>query len=85
MLGMARDVRSWLLPYRTVAVGSVVRVGGSEYDVVLRPAGLPPREACRGCSFRMGTCPPPLACSGFDRYDGNFVWFVKRDEVKQER
>ena len=78
VVGMVKmDERSWSLPWRMVGVGSRVRIGGWDYLVVKRPSGLVPREACQGCAFRSGTCPSAYACSGFDRADGKFIWFVR--------
>ena len=77
------DTRSYSLPYRQVRLGGRVLIGGREYGVVLRPGGLVPREACRGCAFRSGTCPPSYACSGFDREDGKFIWFVGYEGIEE--
>ena len=83
-MAQEKDIRCSSLPYRTIRCGEVVRIGGGEYRVVERPVGLDSREACRGCVFRLGTCPASLACSAFDRRDGRFVWFVKLKEKGYE-
>jgi len=46
-----------------------------------RPKGLQPQAACQGCFFS-GGCNHGLACSCFDRKDGQSVWF---HEYKQNQ
>ena len=78
---MSKSIRSQSLPWRSPMVGSVVKIGDGEY-LVVRKAGVDrPSQACRGCSFRGGTCPAGYACSSYDRVDGVGVWYVRVDSI----
>lgn len=76
--------RSLRVPSEDIAVGGVFIYAGEEFEVVESVAELP-RDACFGCAFsgaedegRYKSC-PNVRCSGFDRSDRRFVWFVRRD------
>ena len=64
------------VPRSEVAVGEVFMSKGVRYRCVLRPSGIEPAEACRGCAFMRVSC-PKARCSRFDRSDGENVWFVE--------
>ena len=61
-------------PSLYVPIGGEVVVAGVRYRCVQRPV-VEPIDACSGCAFRGGHCPPTLQCSKFVRRDGRFVWF----------
>ena len=63
------------LPTRFVEVGELFKVKGKRYRCVLRSKIGAASDACRGCAFVGGTCPPFLQCSSFDRKDKKNVWF----------
>jgi len=57
-------------------IGKPFKRMGVQLVAVARPEGLLPRDACRGCHFQ-DYCSHRLACSSFDRKDGQSVWFQK--------
>lgn len=77
------DRRSISLPTGYTPVGWNFRVGCRFFDVVVRPEGLAPHQACSGCYFssvtKDGTYPtcPNQQCSSWDRLDKRNVWFVE--------
>lgn len=81
--GESKSRRSLRVPSEDIAVGGVFLYGGEEFEVVESIVDIP-RDACLGCAFsgveedgRYKSC-PNVRCSGFDRADGRFVWFVRR-------
>lgn len=68
--------KSLRIPNVFIPVGGTVVIAGIEYRCVKRP-DVHWRDACSGCAFVGGSCPPKLQCTKFTRRDGLFVWFVK--------
>lgn len=71
----SKSGRSSSLPTRDVPVGQTFIHCGREYRVIRRGVIDRVRDACVGCAFAVGTCPPSVACSAFDRADERNVWF----------
>lgn len=74
-----KSARSVSPPRRYVPVGGVFRSGSADYLVVARGRMGFASQACIGCAFRDRYC-PNVPCSAFDRPDGLFVWFVKKED-----
>lgn len=81
--GESKSRRSLRVPAEDIVLGGTFVYGGEEFEVVENVAELP-SDACCGCAFSGSegdgyrSC-PNVRCSGFDRRDGRFVWFVRRD------
>ena len=62
-----------------VPIGETIVLRGKKYRCIRRPNVIP-RNACLGCAFFGGHCPPRLQCTRSERSDGKFVWFEEVTE-----
>ena len=63
-----------------IPVGGEFVSRGIRYRCIVRPVVTAPRNACLGCAFSGGHCPPRLQCTKSERRDDCFVWFIRVEE-----